>query len=50
MGSGEEDLNEEIICMVKKHLAFSQWAVNDIVSVKSNHITFSIKWHDSEVI
>jgi hypothetical protein len=50
MGRGEKYLDKEIICMIKEHLAFPKGAVDKVVSVKSNHITFLIERHDPEVI
>jgi hypothetical protein len=50
MGGGKKYLNKKIVCMIKEHLAFAQGAVNKVVSVKSNHITFLVERHDPEVI
>jgi len=50
MRRGKEHLHKEFVCVIEKYLAFTEVAMDEVVSLKSDHVALLFKRHNSEVI
>jgi hypothetical protein len=50
MGGRKKHLHKELVGVIEKYFAFAQIAVDEVVSLKSDHVALLFERHHSEVI